>query len=76
MKRIIQSIDELGRAVRIERRAQGMTQEDLAAACGVSRRFLSELERGRETAGIGHVLRVLNMLGLRVVLELPEDRIG
>lgn len=72
MNRIIQSIDELGRVVRAERKAQGMTQGDLAAACGVSRRFLSELERGRETAGVGHVLRVLHMLGLRVALESPD----
>lgn len=71
MARVIHSTDELGRAIRAERKALGLTQGDLAAACGVSLRFVSELERGRATAGVGRVLHVLKMLGLRVVLEGP-----
>ena len=73
MRHIIHSSDELGRAIRAERKALGLTQGDLAAACGVSVRFVSELERGRQTAGVGHVLRVLQMLGLQVVIESPRD---
>ncbi len=73
MKRIIGSSDELGQAVRAERKTLGLTQGDLGAACGVSLRFVSELERGRASAGVGRVLRVLHMLGLRVVLESPRD---
>ena len=69
MKRIIHSTEELGRVLRAERKALGLTQGDLAAASGVSLRFVSELERGRPTAGVGRVLRVLKMLGVRVVLE-------
>ena len=72
MSRVIHSPGELGRAIRAERKALGLTQGDLAAASGVSLRFLSELERGRSTAGIGRVLRVLGMLGLEVVLEGPR----
>ena len=72
MRRVIQSTAELGRAIRAERKALDLTQGDLAAACGVSLRFLSELERGRASAGIDRVLRVLGMLGLEVVLESPR----
>ncbi len=72
MAKVIHSTAELGRAIRAERKALGLTQGDLAAACGVSVRFISELERGRASAGVGRVLRVLNMLGLRVVLEDPR----
>jgi hypothetical protein len=32
---------------------------------------ISELERGRASAGVGRVLHVVKMLGLRVVLESP-----
>lgn len=71
MNHAIHSTDELGRVIRAERKALGLTQDDLAAACGVSLRFISELERGRATAGVGRVLHVLRMLGLRVVLESP-----
>ena len=71
MKQIIHDTRELGRAIRAERRSLGLTQGDLAAASGVSLRFVSELERGRSTAGIGRVLRVLEMLGLRVELRGP-----
>ena len=71
MNRAIRSTDELGRVIRAERKALGLTQDDLAAACGVSLRFISELERGRASAGVGRVLHVLKMLGLRVVLESP-----
>ena len=73
---IITDIDQLGRAIRRERKALGLTQADLAAASGVSLRFLSELERGRASAGVGRVLRVLNMLGLDLVLRGPEPSDG
>ncbi len=73
MQSTINSTDELGRAIRAERKVLGLTQGDLAAACGVSLRFVSELERGRASAGVGRILRVLHMLGLRVVLESPRD---
>ncbi len=70
--RAIHSTGELGTIIRTERKAQGLTQSDLAAASGLSLRFVSELERGRATAGIGRVLHVLKMLGLEVVLKSPE----
>ena len=72
MSHVIHSTDELGRVIRAERKALGLTQSDLAAASGVSLRFVSELERGRASAGIGRVLRVTQMLGLSVVIEPPN----
>ncbi len=72
MRRTIHSADDLGAAIRAERKALDLTQGDLAAACGVSLRFVSEVERGRASAGVGRVLRVLEMLGLQVILESPQ----
>ncbi len=69
MQVAIQSTAELGSIIRSERKTLGLTQSDLAAASGLSLRFISELERGRASAGIGRVLRVLKMLGLKVVLD-------
>ncbi len=71
MHHTIRSTTELGQVIRAERKTLCLTQGDLAAASGVSLRFLSELERGRETAGIGRVLHVLKMLGLTVTIAGP-----
>ena len=73
MRTSVHSTADIGAIIRSERKALGLTQSDLAAASGLSLRFISELERGRVTAGIGRVLYVLKMLGLEVVLESPPD---
>ena len=46
----------------------GLTQLDAAGLCGVGERFLSELERGKQSAELGKVLQVLRRLGLRLAL--------
>ena len=73
-KKSITSVADLGQLIRTERKAQGLTQADLAGASGVSLRFLSELERGRSSAGIGRVLRILHMLGLDVQVDGLSSR--
>jgi y4mF family transcriptional regulator len=55
---------DLGLYVRDRRRDLGMTQAGLAAEARVSRRWLSDLEAGKETAEIGLVLRTLATLNL------------
>ena len=54
---------DIGQAIRAERTAQNMTQAELAAKAGVSRRWLSETERGHPTAELGLVLAVFRRLG-------------
>lgn len=65
----VEDVDTIGRAIRQARKAQGLTQQELADVAGVGVRFLSELERGKPTAEIGLVLRVLADAGLTLVLE-------
>lgn len=60
---------ELGRIVRGERRAQGLTQDALAMAAGTGTRFVGDLERGKLTCRLGETLRVLAALGLEVDLR-------
>lgn len=55
---------DLGLAVRQARQDRGQTQAELAAAAGVSRRWLSDLEAGKATAEFGLILRTLDALGL------------
>ncbi|MFN3844009.1 MAG: helix-turn-helix domain-containing protein [Rehaibacterium terrae] len=60
--------EQVGAALRAARQAQGLTLEALAERTGLSLRFLSELERGKEGASLGRVLRVAAALGLELSL--------
>lgn len=62
----IRTAEDLGQALRRFRKSRGLTQADAAALAGVGQRFLSELERGKATAEVGLVLKVLDRFGLLV----------
>lgn len=66
------SPEELGRAIRAERRQQKLKQGELAALVGVGNRFLSDLENGKPTVELGRAMQVLNMLGLTIAVR-PRD---
>ena len=63
------SPEAIGRCARARRKAQGATQAELAALCGVGVRFVSDLENGKPTAELARVLKVLGCLGLEVVIR-------
>jgi len=67
---------ELGRVVRIFRKTQELTQEQLAAQSGVGVRFLRELENGKPSCHIGKALEVLAMLGLEMRVMPHADAKG
>ena len=60
---------DLGAIVRLRRKELDLTQGELAGLSGVGERFVSEVERGKATAELGKVLRLLDRLGLTVVVE-------
>ncbi len=69
----ILTVGQLGQEVCRARRDLGLTQADLAERALVSRRWLSQLERGHLGAEIGKVMRVVRALELAVTLEpAPE----
>ena len=63
----------LGVAVRHARKTHGLTQTELAGLAGTGPRFISELERGKESAELGKVLDVLAVLGLRLLLAGADE---
>lgn len=65
------TVAEIGHHIRDERKAQGLRQDELAAASGVGLRFLVELERGKDTVQMGKVLQVLAALGLELAIRSP-----
>lgn len=62
---VLDAVD-LGRAVRRRRKEAGLTQTELADAAGTSLRFVSEVERGKPTARLQGVMRLLAELGLEL----------
>ena len=63
------TVKDIGDRVRKERKAQGMTKSQLADLCGVGLSFVSNLENGKPTLEAGKMLRVVNTLGLDLVLR-------
>jgi transcriptional regulator with XRE-family HTH domain len=77
----VQTCEDLGRLVRAHRKHRRLTLETVSGLGNLSTRFLSEFERGKETAEIGKVLKALRTLGLEVVIQPrgsagPGDRPG
>ena len=73
-KNIIQNTAELGQKVRELRRAQKITQTQLAGLANTGIRFISDLENGKETCHIGKVLRVIETLGVDMLIRNPYDK--
>jgi y4mF family transcriptional regulator len=70
------TVERIGAVVRKVRLAQGLRQDQLAAAAGVGVRFLVELERGKPTVRLGKVLAVLDALGCRLQVTSPPEPPG
>jgi HTH-type transcriptional regulator / antitoxin HipB len=66
------TVEEIGVVVRQARLAQGLRQDQVAAAANVGLRFLVELERGKPTVRLAKVLAVLDALGCRLQVTLPS----
>lgn len=60
------SVAQLGAVLRAFRKQHGFTLQRIAGLTNVSMRFLSELERGKETAEIGKAFMLINKLGLEL----------
>lgn len=65
---------DIGRIIRQTRKSLGVTQRDLALTSGTGLRFISELERGKDTCEIGKVLTVLDTLRIQLDLKPPPVR--
>ncbi len=65
----IRSTKELGELARAHRKQRKLTLDAISGLGNLSARFLSEFERGKETAEVGKVLKALQTLGLEVVIQ-------
>jgi y4mF family transcriptional regulator len=65
---IIKTTKELGTEMRKARKLLGLTQSQLALTAGVGIRFIVDLESGKPTLRLEHVLRVIDTLGGQISL--------
>jgi transcriptional regulator with XRE-family HTH domain len=73
MKIPIENAAAIGRVVRASRKAQKIRQDDAAGSIGVSENFLGKVERGSESVQWGKLFQVLDGLGVRVMVDVPES---
>lgn len=59
----LRSTEEIGAFVRQERKAQGISQEQLAGVAGTGTRFVSEPENGKGTIQADKMIKVVEALG-------------
>ena len=63
----------LGRNVRLQRQARGLTQEQLALDAGMKRSYVSELERGLRNPTVRALGRLAAALEIEPVVLLRSD---
>jgi transcriptional regulator with XRE-family HTH domain len=73
MKIPIQSVAELGRALRAVRRSSGVRIDDMAATAGVSKQFASDVEHGKPTVQFDRVIKLLSEMGISVSIDIPSE---
>ncbi|MDN0077760.1 helix-turn-helix domain-containing protein [Crenobacter sp. SG2303] len=73
MKIPIDNAGAIGKVVRASRKAQKIRQDDAAGSIGVSENFLGKIERGSDSVQWGKLFQVLEGLGVRVLVDVPES---
>ena len=67
------SVQAAGVAIRTLRKRAGIRIDDFALTAGVSKQFMTDLENGKATVQMGMVLGLLQRLGVRISLDLPDE---
>ena len=66
---VVHSSTQLGEVACAIRKAQGLTQLDLAGIGGLGNRFVIDLEKGKPTIQLQKAMDVLALLGLELVVR-------
>ena len=69
----VSSVADIGEVARRLRKQQGLRQADLAAMIDASHVFLRDVEHGKPGVQLGRVLQLLEELGIRVCLDVPDQ---
>ena len=67
------STKDIGLLIKTTRKAQGVTQEQLAGVANTGIRYISDLENGKPTIQVNKLLNVLSALGLGMYIFSKWD---
>jgi transcriptional regulator with XRE-family HTH domain len=70
---ITSEIPKIGARVRALRRERGLTMEQVAAATGLTKGFISQLERDRTQPSLSSIARICDALGVRLSHIFERD---
>jgi transcriptional regulator with XRE-family HTH domain len=76
MQITVRSVADLGLALRATRKGSKVRLDDLADIAGVSKQFVSDVERGKQTVQLGLALRLLGEMGLYLTVDIPAGAEG
>lgn len=68
----IDQASDIGGVIRAARKAQQLRQDDAAGSMGVSESFLGKAEAGAESVQWGKLFLILQGLGVRVSVDIPD----
>ena len=69
----VKSVRSIGALVRDQRKERGWSQTELAGKVGVSRLWIGNLEKGKESVEAGLLMKTLRVLGLALDVS-PEKQ--
>ena len=67
---------QLGAQLRSLRRLRQMTQTQLGAKAGLGQTRIGKIERDPRHVSTGQLMRILALLGARLVVQVPAERIA
>ncbi len=75
MFRELRTSHEFGALIREGRKRSGLSQTEFAQKIGASRKWVAEIEAGKEAAELSRVLRALQALGIAIGISDEKDQV-
>lgn len=69
----ISDMSSFGREIKHRRKELGYTQAYVSECSGLSASFLSNLENGKETVEMGKALKVVQLLGMDLIISIRGE---
>ncbi len=64
-------VEEIGSVIRFHRKKSGLTQLELAKLAGIGKAAVYDMEHSTKSTRIDTLLKVLNVLNIKIILESP-----
>ena len=65
---------EIAKTIRYFRKRSGLSQQQLAKLAGVGKTAVFDLEKGKETVQLNTLLKILDILNIKLNFETPFEQ--